>query len=176
MSAPAPATPGRKSEDLLLQIERLKLENEALLEQNKQLRRALYAQDEKERAAGHAEHSYYADEVTFLRRRLNNLRLLLDQVDATVSGSMMSPRRAPPPAPGSAAAGGPVDGKSAFPGVKLRRDTVLSTSGNRLALAPLQTTAASDKKEKDDNKKDDKKKDDKEDKDKKKGSRFGKRK
>lgn len=109
-------------EDLAAENARLKEENASLLE-------LLSHRDE---------------EVLFLRRRLASLRCLVSELDRTVSSAPpKSPRRQvplpPPKTAQSVTKETTMVRESSFPGVKLRRETVLQQAPDKLALKKTPT-------------------------------------
>jgi hypothetical protein len=118
-------------------IARLEEENKALREENA----ALIAQNRKlrsEEPSAHGE-TYDArdDEIAFLRRRLACIRAIaLGTKGETAMQISASPRDPPPPVPQGVA----------FPGVKLRSETVLKKAPpTKLAIAPAAVVAEESK-------------------------------
>ena len=74
-------------------------------------------------------------ELAFLRERLTNLSSLVDELDLvldSIESPLLSPKREPPRPPEDNVLS---QSSPAFPGVKLRRETVLSSSGAGTKLA-----------------------------------------
>ena len=76
------------------------------------------------------------DEIIFLRRRLDNIRYYVEELERAMAPPLSPTRGVPTPPTGKSPAQKPMDAsESAFPGVKLRRETVLSK--NKLAVTAV---------------------------------------
>ena len=107
------------------------------------------AQLREENAALVADNAYKADEILFLRQRLANLAGMVDELDEVLAkmASPISPQRQPPRPPPVAEVPRNLSASSpAFPGVKLRRETVLQGDAKKLAVAAQPSTESPPKK------------------------------